>query len=116
MKLPEDIYQRASFLGTVFLCCVVIAVGIAVAFFNFNASWRDEVFHQHFAAIVGLPCAAVAAFIVITHFRQVAGPIEVEVLGSKLREPAALYFVLFGAGGGALDNLASPGLVPRLAE
>jgi hypothetical protein len=75
------------------LAIAVVAVsGIALLIV---ALWRnryDPVLTQlaiaNFPAIVGLPLAAVAAFIVVAVFRQSENPIEFEALGFKLKGAA----------------------------
>jgi hypothetical protein len=52
----------------------------------------------NFPAIVGLPFAAVAAFIVVAVFRQSETPLELEVFGFKLKGAAGelvLWFACF---------------------
>jgi hypothetical protein len=98
MKLPHDAYQAASFWGSVFLCGAVVVVGTVVGIVNFEAMWRDEILHDHYAAIVGLPCAAAAAFIIVTLFRQVAGEIKIRGLGFEVDGaggPVLLWVVCF---------------------
>jgi hypothetical protein len=98
MRLTEDTYQQASFWGTVFLCGAVIVTGTIVAISDYTADWHLQMLHDHFAAIVGLPSASAGAFIIVTLFRQVAGPIEIEVWGLKLKGaggPVLLWVVCF---------------------
>jgi hypothetical protein len=44
---------------------------------------------QHFAAIVGLPMAALASLIIVLVLRVSAGPIEVEAWGLKFKGASA---------------------------
>ena len=46
--------------------------------------WQ-QVLNKHFAAIIGLPCAALVAFAIVVFLRQTEGPIEFEGLGFKFR-------------------------------
>jgi hypothetical protein len=51
-----------------------------------------------FQVVIGLPAAAVAAFIVVVFLRQTAGPIEFEGLGFKFRGAAGqvvLWLICF---------------------
>ena len=49
-----------------------------------DGGWMEETMKEHFAAIVGLPLAAVAAFLVVNALQITAGKIEVEAWGFKL--------------------------------
>jgi hypothetical protein len=46
-----------------------------------NPGWKGV--FQHFAAVVGLPCAAAASFIVIALFRTTEGKIKFDAFGFK---------------------------------
>ena len=49
--------------------------------------WQS-ILHDHFAAVVGLPLAAIAAFVLVIFLRQAEGPVEFEGLGLKLKGAA----------------------------
>ncbi len=49
--------------------------------------WQ-EVLHEHFAAIIGLPGAVAIAFLIVVFLRQTSGPIEFEGLGFKFKGAA----------------------------
>lgn len=98
----------------------IIALTLAIAIigaviFLFAALWFsrfDPVLTNlvvgNFAAIVGLPFAAMAAFIVVTLFRQPEQPIEFEGLGFKFKGASGeivLWIFCFLATSGALHLL-----------
>jgi tetrahydromethanopterin S-methyltransferase subunit E len=101
MVLTESTYQLASFGGTVFLCFLVVVVGSVVSICNFKAPWGLDMIRDHYAAIVGLPSAAAAAFIIVTLFRQVvAEPIKLGALGLTVEGaggPVLLWVICFMA-------------------
>jgi hypothetical protein len=56
-------------------------------------SWKDEswmlsVVKEHFAAIVGGPCAAFASMLVVLLLRYTVGPIEIKGLGFEFKGAA----------------------------
>ena|ERR1700730_12330800 len=50
-----------------------------------NTSWIISEFKQHFAATIGVPLSALAAFCVVTLLRATTGPIEIESQFIKFR-------------------------------
>jgi hypothetical protein len=63
---------------------------------------------KNFAAIVGLPAAATASFVVVTLLRQAERPIEFEGLGFKFRGASGeivLWICCFLASAGAIRLL-----------
>ena len=56
--------------------------------------------YKHYPAIVGLPWAAAAGFIIVTLFRQVAGPIKIKGWGLDIEGaggPVLLWVACFMA-------------------
>ena len=53
---------------------------VAVQFVPWQATLE-----KHFAAIIGLPCAAIVAFAIVVFLRQTEGPIEFEAVGFKFK-------------------------------
>ena len=96
--MSEDALRK-----TVAVLAVLTVIGSAGLFALFI--WVDwyqpywpELIREHFAAVVGLPMAAVAAFIVVALFRQSEGPIEIEGAGFKLKGatgPVILWAMCF---------------------
>jgi hypothetical protein len=96
----EECIQLAAFGVAVI---VILAVFAAFAWhwvqgYRGQNPWRSEMVRKHYAAIVSLPAAAGAAFVVVTFFRQVAGPIEIKVIGFELQGaggPVVLWIACF---------------------
>ena len=63
-----------------------------------QAYWSDAI-RDHFPAVIGLPMAAVAAFIVVVFLQQnTEGPIEFQGLGFKFKGPSGavvLWMICF---------------------
>jgi hypothetical protein len=89
---------------------------IAGAFLTFLlfivADWEQgywpRIIENHFAAVVGLPLAAAAAFIIVTLLRQGQGELEFEGLGFKFRGPSGqivLWLLCFLGIAGAIKLL-----------
>ena len=71
----------------------------------------EKVLEEHFAAIIGLPGAAAAAFVLVVFLRQTEGPIEFEGLGFKLKGAAGqilMWVICFLALAGAIKLLWQP--------
>ena len=69
--------------------------------------WQN-VLEKQFAAIVGLPGAAAAAFVLVVFLRQTEGPIEFEGLGFKIKGAAGqllMWVVCFLSMAGAIKLL-----------
>ncbi|NUU40368.1 hypothetical protein [Tardiphaga robiniae] len=65
----------------------------------------ESMLETHFAAIVGLPGAAAAAFALVVFLRQTDGPIEFEFLGFKFKGASgqvAMWVICFWAIAGAI--------------
>lgn len=72
------------------LCLSVLAFALLVLLVI--VAWQNRFDHvlsdlvvSRFPAIIGLPFAALAAFLVVALFRQSEGPIEFEIIGAKFR-------------------------------
>ena len=71
--------------GAAFFVAVLCVIGSAVGFASIihqATAWTDEwktIFKDHFAAIIGLPSAATAAFALVIFLRQAEGPLDFEV-------------------------------------
>jgi hypothetical protein len=90
----------------------VAVAALTVLIWNLWVNRYDPVLTQlvvsNFAAIIGLPLAAVTAFIVIAILRQSEQPLEFEGLGFKFRGPAGeivLWVGCFLASVGAIRLL-----------
>lgn len=56
----------------------------AILWLSLTGAWDSVVLH-HFAAVVGLPSAALAAMFVVLVLRTVAGPIELKIPGFEFK-------------------------------
>ena len=92
---------------------VVGASLFAIAFFAQimwvapDGMW-DGIAKQHFAAAIGLPCAAIAALFIVIVLRSIAGPIEVKGLGFEFRGasgPIVMWIACFLAITFAISSL-----------
>ena len=95
--------EDAQLRRLVVLIAVVAIIGAGVLFglfilVDFTQAYWPRIIEAQFAAVVGLPMAAVAAFIVVALFRQTEGPIEIEGPGFKLKGatgPVILWALCF---------------------
>jgi hypothetical protein len=90
--MEDNKFQKWATVISVGIMIIVGLGGILAWIHRLNSGLQDRAVESHYAAIVGLPFVAAAAFIVITFFRQAAGPIKIKMAG----------FELEGAGGPVL--------------
>jgi hypothetical protein len=65
--------------------CVLVFVGLAtVSVWTKFMHWQIML-KDHFAALVGLPAAVIASFMLVIFLRQTVGPINVKVAGLRIR-------------------------------
>lgn len=93
---PSPRLRALALAGVV---CIVVAFDAATTLSQagYLPDFRD-LLQAHFAAIVGLPSAAVASFFLVATLRQASGPIEIDTPGFKLRGasgPIWLWIVCF---------------------
>jgi len=96
---PKSFAVRAALFsveicGAVFVCSYV---GVGVHSFWTDKEWI-ELAKEHASAAVGLPVAAVAAFLLVSILQVTAGKIEFEGLGFKFRGasgPVVLWIACF---------------------
>ena len=89
--------------NTINICIAVVglmlvAVCIAAAWFNRDDRVLSDLVVRNFPAIIGLPFAFLAAFIVVALFRQTDGEIEFTAIGIHLKGaagPIVLWIVCF---------------------
>ena len=85
--LTESQERALSFL--IFLLIVLAFVALVGTWLTLVIVSFDEVrtalLIEHYVAIVGLPAAGAAAFVLVFLFRQTSGPIEIEAFGTKFR-------------------------------
>ncbi|WP_156092658.1 hypothetical protein [Rhodovibrio salinarum] len=92
---------RAAFVSAIFSIFVAL-IFIFTWFFEYllqNDPISTELVVRQFSTIVGLPMAAIGAFIVVVFLRQEKdGPIEIDALGFKFRGssgPVVLWIACF---------------------
>ena len=83
------------------LVLVVLAVsGLVLLIWSLWSNRYDPVLTQlvvnNFAAVIGLPFAAITAFIVVAILRQSEQPVEFEGLGFRFRGPAGEIVLWIG--------------------
>jgi hypothetical protein len=92
----------------------MVAFGMLELFFIIDGVWLSEdqwmvnQAKEHFAAVVGLPTAALAALFVVAIFEATTGPIEFEGLGFKFRGasgPIIFWVICFLATSGSIKLL-----------
>ena len=85
-------------------CSAIVAVFVAI-----NCLWlyalfisidmiREKLLQAHYVAIVGLPTAAIASFMLVYIFRHTSGEIQMEAWGLKIKGatgPLLLWAVCF---------------------
>lgn len=85
-----------------------------VTFFAFSIygmiyeEWVEEIAKQHFAAAIGLPCAALAALLLVTILEINAGRIEFKAYGLEFKGaagPIVMWVLCFIAIAGAIRLL-----------
>jgi len=76
---------------------VLIFVGVATVAVWKNFMHWQVMLKQHFAAIVGLPVAAIASFVLVIFLRHTVGPINVKVPGFEFDGAAGqgIMWILF---------------------
>ena len=84
----------------------MLVMTLAIVFFG-RVDW-SKIFVEHFAATVGLPLAAIAAFVIVVLLQQGEAPLEFEGLGFKFKGSSGqilLWVVCFLAISGAIKFL-----------
>lgn len=79
--------------------CIGISYLAFIVYWTWQSEgWVKDVVKQHFPATVGLPLAAVGAFLLVTVLQISSGKIEFEVWGFKVKGasgPALLWVICF---------------------
>ncbi len=55
---------------------------------TFSFPYLVDILRDHFGAVMGLPGAALVAFVIVVFLQQTSGPIEIEGLGLKFKGAA----------------------------
>ena len=88
LKLPFDEHRLKKTIAYVGIACVVLFAAVffgRVAWLAFNEAFWADVGKKHFAAVVGLPAAALASFLLVVVLETAAGHIELRVLGFEFK-------------------------------
>src|SRR5258707_10774792 len=92
MTPPDDSgferLRRWITLGIALVAVMGIAILLVALWKNRYDPELTKLVVTNFAAIIGLPFAAIAAFIIVAFFRQGETPIEFEAFGFKLKGAA----------------------------
>jgi hypothetical protein len=81
-----DEWRRLINLGIAIVALVAIGLLVTVAWMNRFDPVLSDLVVAHFAAIIGLPFAFIAAFVVVELFRQGEKPVEFNGFGLHLKE------------------------------
>jgi hypothetical protein len=94
----EQRQRRIIYWGAAIILALFLSVFIPIWLVGFRDAWKPELITEHFAAVIGLPAAALCASCVVLAFRQAEGPIEFEILTLKLKGaagPVVLWALCF---------------------
>jgi hypothetical protein len=103
-----DGWRQIINLGIALIAIAATAGLIAAAWFNRFDPVLSDLVVKNFAAIIGLPFAFIAAFVVVALFRQGAGPIEFDGFGLHFKGASGeivLWILCFVAISGAMRLL-----------
>jgi hypothetical protein len=103
-----DMWRRAINLGIALISLAATGSLIAVAWENRFDPVLSELVVKKFAAIIGLPFAFIASFVVVALFRQGEKPLEFDGFGLRLKGAAGeivLWILCFIAIIGAIALL-----------
>jgi hypothetical protein len=87
--LPQARWESAlrkwmSWSAVVGASLLALTFFLGVFYISLFGAW-DEIARKHFAAVIGLPCAALTSMFVVIVLRTVAGPIELKIPGFEFR-------------------------------
>jgi hypothetical protein len=88
--MEEQHQSRAALVVAVAALISLVAIIVTIALGSQFLPWvrtgsTDDLFLSKFHVVVGLPAAAIAAFVIVVFLRQASGPIEFEGFGFKFR-------------------------------
>lgn len=90
--------RRIVAWGVALILAIFLGIFLTIWLLGFRDAWKTQLITEHFAAVIGLPAAAIAASCVVFAFRQADGPIQLEVLGLRLKGaagPVVLWTLCF---------------------
>jgi hypothetical protein len=88
VNVDMDEWRRLINLGIALVALVAIGLLVTVAWMNRFDPVLSDLVVAHFAAIIGLPFAFIAAFVVVALFRQGEKPVEFNGFGLHLKGAA----------------------------
>ena len=83
----EVLRKYLSWAATIAVCLFAVS-GFAIVAMAAYQGALYEMARDHFAAIIGLPCAAACSLFIVLLLRTVSGSIELKVLGIEFRGAA----------------------------
>ena len=93
-ETDDSLRSRAAFwFAVVAVVGAVLIYGWTILLIIQRFTPWQTVLEKQFAAIVGLPGAAAAAFVLVIFLRQTEGPIEFEAPGFKIKGAAGQLFI-----------------------
>lgn len=101
-------WRRIINLGIAIVALGLIGLLISLAWINRFDPVLTEIVTKNFAAIIGLPFAFIAAFVVVALFRQGEAPVEFEGFNFKLKGAAGeiiLWILCFVSISGSIAML-----------
>jgi hypothetical protein len=101
-------WRRVINLGVALAALAAVGLLVGAAWYNRFDPVLTALVVRNFAAIIGLPFAFIAAFVVVALFRQGETPVEFEGFGLKLKGAAGeiiLWILCFVAIAGAIGLL-----------
>lgn len=106
-KIRNARQEVASWLVMLGMACfgAVALFGVIHGIWISEDRWIVHIAKEHFAAIVGLPSAAIASLFVVSIFEITAGPIRFDGLGFKFEGasgPIILWVICFLSIAGAI--------------
>ena len=83
----NNLRRRSAWIVVSIVVCLVVAVLLFVIDAGYHYFF-DEVIIHHFAAVIGLPMAALGSLALVLVLRTIAGNIEVKILGVEFKGAA----------------------------
>jgi hypothetical protein len=87
-KTEEQVFRVAVIIAGLAVLCVALVMAWTIWVVSTQFVYWQEILRHHFAAVIGLPGAAIVAFVLVVFLRQTDGPIEFEAIGLKFKGAA----------------------------
>jgi len=104
----ERLRKTAFWLAVLAVVVAASIMGFTIFPVLYEFTTSRKILGEHLPAVVGVPAAASAAFVIVVFLRQTDGPIEFEGLGFKLKGAAGqilMWVICFLSIAGALKWL-----------